>query len=53
MENFFKMITDFVNVIAKFFKDLFGWKEGPFDEASDAISEYVSEKAAEKETQGE
>lgn len=52
MENFFKMITDFVNVIANFFKDLFGWKKA-FDEASDAISEYVSEKAAEKETQGE
>lgn len=53
MENFFELISSFVKVIADFLQRLFVWKKGDFDDASNAVSEYVSVKESEKETQGE
>lgn len=48
MENFFDMITKFVKAVADFLTKLFNWKKDDFEPASDAISEYLSEKEAEK-----
>lgn len=48
MDKFLTMIKNFIEVIAKFLKDLFNWKETDFDKASEGLSEYLSEKEAEK-----
>lgn len=45
MDKFFDKIIEFFNVIAQFFKDLFAWKENKFDDASNALSQYMSENA--------
>lgn len=48
MDNFLTTIKNIVNTIAEFLQKLFFWKKGDFEPASDAVSEYLSEKEAEK-----
>ncbi len=48
MDKFLTMLKNFIDVIANFLKDLFKWKETDFDKASEGLSEYLSEKEAEK-----
>lgn len=48
MDKFLTMIKNFINVIAEFLNKLFNWKITDFDKASEGLSEYLSEKEAEK-----